>query len=1059
MKKLSFFTILIVFLMSVCVVAQNRPIMGDTADTTSKIGTCVLYNDLSSNESLTDWKFDENSSINKIPHSDGGYTNVNINKGNITYDENGYIKATKSGQWGAELYLTLGVYLKPGTYFTVADVYLDENTEFNKMDFGGDNQTDKLVALPDSMKGAWTTVISSPFTVDGTEFTKKAYLFTFKKEGLTAYTQEDILIDNISLYYLPNRTITFEIDESFGSLSKDSLTVTGQYADISAVTVTPTDTVSKFIGWTVKGDDTIISAYTTDYYTAQDVTLVAVFESDEYAPITSDTLEIRTKSPMGIRSMASVSYAQREKALEYGYVVAVTDKITEDELTLDSLCRKITGVAYNGADKDIVYRNDAAVERVFFTGVFHGIPKTFEAYRTSLTFRPYAKYEDKISYGKQISTSLYDVAVSIKNSDDFVNMSEQDKAAVNDIIKTGTVPFVKNGDAEDLENVAFTSHNAAVNIVEDARNSNNHVYDVVANDAGRAFTYFRQKGVSYEDGRVYKISFDACYTGIKDEEANKESTSQLSLYANTKFNDVTKTSVDHVVGKVKLTKGEWQTVNFTYTVTGLKNNDASEFTIYADPVDNLYAANFMIDNVVVEMTDEVVLELMGKTYNEQGEETDPTSFEVGDKVTFKVGVYQGMTLSDKCDYLKYTLRYDDGQASETGVVDASSGMLDITSKPLTKPGAVSCVVSICDKDGNLIKPNNVSSKEDLKYHFNGGAICGFDDIKLSVVETSEQKAEVDVPNTNAVFAIEEGFSETLSEFWARQLQTIENLDYSAAEITLDSQNDSYTKYKVYVPFEINSGIQNSENNKAAFYMVVPKNASAGSLKIFAEFQGYGCKNPSASYKEGYITLGVAAHSFELGREDSYYSALSSSGGPLYNYSMNYDKSLTNPDEYYYVGMLLRDVVAVRFAQQYKENGVLLYNGVTELSGGSQGGVQALGAGALLGEDVCKITSNVTGLCDLNGANVGRLPDVFTPSWADNGALSYFDGGMLAKLVNSECQVEIVAGLGDYTSPPSGIVSMYNNLASTNKSITFKQNMTHGQIVLPLSTNLDYTRTN
>ena len=61
-----------------------------------------------------------------------------------------------------------------------------------------------------------------------------------------------------------------------------------------------------------------------------------------------------------------------------------------------------------------------------------------------------------------------------------------------------------------------------------------------------------------------------------------------------------------------------------------------------------------------------------------------------------------------------------------------------------------------------------------------------------------------------------------------------------------------------------------------------------------------------------------------------------------------------------------------------------------------------------------------------------------PEWTP--ALGYYDGVNHAKRI--KCPVTISAGLGDYICPPSGVVTLYNNIKS-NVRLTFHQGQTHG----------------
>ncbi len=963
---------------------------------------------------------------------------------------------------------------KDGTYYVVLEYNFPENTameyisglpraygESTNID-GGNAATN--VKNADVVKNQWTAIVSQPFvkTADRNIFEFFAMGGKFKTD---ASYDKSFKIDNLAIYYLPNRTITFEVDSSKATVNMTTLAVSGKYADLSTVKVTEEDAGKfEFVGWTIKdGDGTIISADTTNYYNLSDVTLVAVFNDNVMNPVTSDVLEIRRRSPMGLRSMASISYEQRNEAVEYGYIVALTDALGEEELTFDADCKKIHGIAYDGNEIDIIYDTDDVNERLTFTGVFHGIPATQKAYNTSLTFRPYIKYMDETRYGKAISKSLFQAATEIKAGESFTNMSIADQNTINEIIKIGTPPFITNGNAEDVDNVAFTGGNATVTIIDDVSHGGNHVYNLEA-EAGSTYTYFIQKGVKYEEGKRYIISFDLCYTGISDPTVTAPTSAKVGITL--RYNDSTDTSTgfkDHVPGSTSLDLNVWKHYTCTATIENLEDNSVSQFTLFADPYsvgDKKYGVSFMVDNVVVESADEYQFELMGNVYDKDGNEKDPTTFEVGEEATFKIGVFNtaGERVTN-CEYLKYTVSYDDGQASESAVVDATSGEITVNTKGLTTPGAVRVVASVCDKDGNLLVANSANDPSGLPLHFNGGLIAGFDDIRLTTVETASEKAGVDVANADNVLVMEETFADrSFDEFWAEKLAVLDNVDYSKAEITFDSEDSTFTTYKVYVPFALPGDAENTAENKAAFYMSVPKNAEASSLGIYSTFQGYGVANPAKVKKNGYISLAVCAHSILLGQTSSYYTQLNATGGALYGYGLNRSSTETTADESYFVGMLLRDMVAINFAKQYAEGGNVLFNGQNvEFLGGSQGAFQSVAMAGLLGDEATKLELSVPWMCDLNAVNTGRQNHEFRPNWASTGCHVYFDTGLFAKRVT--CDTTIKAGLGDYTCPPAGIIAMYHNLGSENKSITLHQNMVHSGTKLPLSESLSYTHNN
>ncbi|MBR1967095.1 MAG: acetylxylan esterase, partial [Lentisphaeria bacterium] len=60
----------------------------------------------------------------------------------------------------------------------------------------------------------------------------------------------------------------------------------------------------------------------------------------------------------------------------------------------------------------------------------------------------------------------------------------------------------------------------------------------------------------------------------------------------------------------------------------------------------------------------------------------------------------------------------------------------------------------------------------------------------------------------------------------------------------------------------------------------------------------------------------------------------------------------------------------------------------------------------------------------------------------NYALEYYDPVFMAKRIRKAKIVITRAGLGDYTSPPSGLAICYNNLATPEKTIKWYQGSNH-----------------
>ena len=131
---------------------------------------------------------------------------------------------------------------------------------------------------------------------------------------------------------------------------------------------------------------------------------------------------IRTKEPMGIRfryCASTTAKAEYEEFVinEIGFIVAVTDALGDDELTLD-FSKYVKGIAYNRAEnKDVVF--DSSDDIDVFTCVVKNIPVS--KYKTNLTCKTYTKItvgtEQFVVYGEAITGNIYDTARKLLETD------------------------------------------------------------------------------------------------------------------------------------------------------------------------------------------------------------------------------------------------------------------------------------------------------------------------------------------------------------------------------------------------------------------------------------------------------------------------------------------------------------------------------------------------------------------------------------------------------------------------------------------------------------------
>jgi cephalosporin-C deacetylase-like acetyl esterase len=221
------------------------------------------------------------------------------------------------------------------------------------------------------------------------------------------------------------------------------------------------------------------------------------------------------------------------------------------------------------------------------------------------------------------------------------------------------------------------------------------------------------------------------------------------------------------------------------------------------------------------------------------------------------------------------------------------------------------------------------------------------------------------------------------------------------------------------------------------YYSKTKNAAPHSAIARVSFKGYGVSGASRQdrwvkqHRKPVITLNINAHGIENGMPREFYKDLADSG--LKSYGFDEAENAT-PENSYFYGMSLRVLKALEFIKSQPE-----WDGKTLIvEGGSQGGFQALLAAAL-DPEVTRCVAVKPWLSDLSGVKLGRMTG-WRPKYTP--ALGYYDPVNHAKRLR--CETKLIAGLGDYVCPPSGITVLYNNIPDTvTKRIEYQQGATHG----------------
>ena len=399
---------------------------------------------------------------------------------------------------------------------------------------------------------------------------------------------------------------------------------------------------------------------------------------------------------------------------------------------------------------------------------------------------------------------------------------------------------------------------------------------------------------------------------------------------------------------------------------------------------------------------------------------DPLSYAVGDTVVFACTLLADSKVVS-CPKFTWECSTEDGKAY-SGEAEGTYGKL-IVKIPATGAGNVRLKVFAKDENGVMIP----AVKQSTSYN-----------------DVTVFSAVVNAPDLTAKATEPSDFD----SFWANEITKVTAVDPDLISMTkvenpgsvsnvgdgaVSAGNYDFYRVKIQTP---------DECGYAVGYLSIPKNKPAGSLGITVVFNGYGVSDLTPYASSTDIVLNVCAHSIELGREASYYSNLSNSGGALYNYCF---KNNGSRDTCYFRTMILRDLQAVRFIKAYagtagvringsEKQSLGLWNGKLRVYGGSQGAFQGI-AVAALDHDVTDAYWWIPWMCDVNGAS-----SVFRPSYTS--ALRYFDTVYFGKRIASNVNATITMGLGDYICPPSGVVALYNGM-NCHVTLTCKQGMTHG----------------
>ncbi len=378
---------------------------------------------------------------------------------------------------------------------------------------------------------------------------------------------------------------------------------------------------------------------------------------------------------------------------------------------------------------------------------------------------------------------------------------------------------------------------------------------------------------------------------------------------------------------------------------------------------------------------------------------DALSYKVNEPITFTVMPVNSdgsPAVRDDIMFYKWTVEGDDTRY-ETGYLLSLNKPLILTTR-LSRPGFVRVIVEACD--GNKTPITDI-------IRFEGGAGAEVEKINLSTK----------IPDD-------------FDEFWSNALKLVNEADTSSAEMIHIESTEECNTYKVKIPTPF--------GNPAMGILTVPKDETKKyDAKI--NFCGYGVAQTPVICEKDAINLIINAHGIEPDAPEEYYKELfKEPGGKLFYYGFDNIEN-SSPYTTYFYGMMIRNLTALRFLKTLPQ-----WNGKTLVAkGGSQGALQATTVAAH-DDDVTLLDISIPWFCNLAGYKDGRKEgwEGRIRGWSPDYTvgLCYYDTAVQATRV--KCPVKIMARLGDYTCPPSGIMALYNGL-KTEKEIIFCQNGTHG----------------
>ena len=285
-------------------------------------------------------------------------------------------------------------------------------------------------------------------------------------------------------------------------------------------------------------------------------------------------------------------------------------------------------------------------------------------------------------------------------------------------------------------------------------------------------------------------------------------------------------------------------------------------------------------------------------------------------------------------------------------------------------------------------------------------------------------------------------------FWQKQRDELDKIPVKALEKVEVPLLAKYSTYKdKVVCYDVKVACSGAK--PVSGYLCMPRYAKAKSLPAIVNFQGAGVLGawqlPELGEKA--IAFNINSHGIENGKPRAYYRSLliPDTKTKLDNY-LPY--GVWNKNLYYFRGVYTRALRALDYIKTLPE-----WDGKNIIvTGASQGGQVAMVVAAL-DKDVTFCDAGVPSLCDQSSVYADRLPGAPKIVTCDKSqlnnerkwfmmVLSYYDVAFFAKRI--KCEINMSAGLLDFSCSPTSVMAAYNNIpATTKKSIQIVPDGYHG----------------